>query len=594
MTDAASAPPLTDPRSPRGLLDRVVEPVAGLVTLAVVALALVPDETVLRTKVVVGRGALLVAAAAALLAHALVGRASLRWPGVLAAMAVLPLVGTIHVLVGDPTSPALAREEIERLALVPLAAWTAGVTLGRSRTRHWVLAGLAASVLLVGVLALAQKLAGLLDLPIVRLSRPISTFGNPVFLGAWLVSALPLTLGTALFDQGARRWIAAAAAGVGLPALVASDSLGAWGGLLVALGTIGALAWGRRSWPWLAGGAALALAVAVAAQSHERPRAHGLIWRDSLVLLAEHPHGVGPGQFPVAFPAVASSELLAVYPRRETIVNDAHCEPLQILVELGAPGLLAALAAGAALVVAARRTLRAVPADHEDRWILLAALGSIAGVAGQSLVSPDLRFVASALGLGLLVGIASGFAPARVVTLPGRRAGRALVALLAMAGVSEAVTATVDQLELGRLARVDPAPRTEVPRVDLDAAWEGVRARFDDPEAHYDLGLALVALHRYDEACGAFGRALALAPGHPGVIRSLGVAECLAGRLAPGLRHLLQALEVDPDDHDVRYLAALSAYRAGDLALAARQVEELLARNPDHVRGRMLRALLRE
>lgn len=597
MTDAAHAHPLTG-ASPhahaRRSLGRVLEPAALLVAASALALALVPDETVLRTKVVIGRGTLLLAASTALLGHALLGRLGARWPGALALLAVLPAWAAVHVLLFPPTSRSLAWEEVERLLLVPLAAWTSGVTLARPRCRRWFLTALVLATVLVGAAALAQKLAGLLDLPIVRLARPIATFGNPVFLGAWLVSALPLALGVALFERGPRRWLAAIAAGLGLPALVATDSLGAWGGFVVALGVTALITIGVRRWVWIGGAAALAVVVAVGAQSYDRPRAHALIWRDSLALLAGHPHGVGPGQFPVAFPTVASPELLAVYPRSETIVNDAHCEPLQLLIELGAPGLIAALAAIVALALATRRTLRAVPVEHAERWTLIAAIGSIAGIAAQSLVSPDLRFVASAIGLGLLVGLVASFAPASELTLPGRRAGRVVVALLALAGLSETLAVTFEQLELGALARVTPAPRADVPPADLDAAWARARADFDDPQAHYDLGLALVSLHRYGEAASAFGRALALAPGHPGVIRSLGVAESLAGRLGPGLHHLLAALEADPGDDDVRYLAALTAYRSGDLAVAARQVEELLARNPQHVRGRMLRELLGE
>ena len=67
-----------------------------------------------------------------------------------------------------------------------------------------------------------------------------------------------------------------------------------------------------------------------------------------------------------------------------------------------------------------------------------------------------------------------------------------------------------------------------------------------DPDAHYNLGLALWHLGRVEEAVAACQRTLQLNPAHRAAERNLGVALHRLGRMAQAEHHLLRARELEP------------------------------------------------
>ena len=86
---------------------------------------------------------------------------------------------------------------------------------------------LALAAIWVGGYAVLQRLAGLAPVGIEPAVRAEAGFGNPVFLGAWLVLVTPLLLAEGLAEPGATRWPSAVAAGLCLPALLGTGSRGA-------------------------------------------------------------------------------------------------------------------------------------------------------------------------------------------------------------------------------------------------------------------------------------------------------------------------------------------------------------------------------
>jgi tetratricopeptide (TPR) repeat protein len=70
----------------------------------------------------------------------------------------------------------------------------------------------------------------------------------------------------------------------------------------------------------------------------------------------------------------------------------------------------------------------------------------------------------------------------------------------------------------------------------------------DDPMAHYNLGVALVAENRLDEAMHEFERTLALDPDHGGALDNLGMVLKRLGRPADAVVRFERALRVDRDD----------------------------------------------
>jgi len=620
--------PLPADEAPTGGLHGVLHGLAAiLLLLGAAAIALVVDEGLLRQKMVWSRGLLMAAACVAALAQACAGQFSLRGATWLAAALVPGLLALLHPIHTAVASPILAHDEIQRLLLIPLCAWTASTLLARGPWRRAFLVLLGCCALLVGAYAMLQKLGnfglvrqllGLLEgaglgsadaapdwLPQTLLTQAVRAtnrsyagFGNPVFLGDWLVLTTPLLLADALASRSPWRWISALAAGLCLPAFMATESLGAWLGLGLAMlaGLWLLLPPGR---PRRLMFAALLVGAPLLAwfgrDEFLRRRVHTLIWRDSWELFSLHPGGVGPGQFQIAFLPFASPELLAIHPRSDVIINDAHSEPLQLLVELGWPALLAVGVALLYGLLQVRQMLRQPWSDSHARALFVAALAGVVGCVGMSFVSPDLRFHVTMLALGLVIGFLFSMQPPLAVPLGAGPFGRLLVGLLALAGLWAAGSSTWERLRM--VERLQPPAAPDVSPEAL-AAVEALRraaeANAQDPAAWYAFGEALSGHRRFDEATAAFQRAMALDPGNVSIARSLGIVAALAGRYAEAVPHLRASLAERPDDGDVRYLLAYAAFGQGDLLTAAAEAEALLADEPDNVRALLLLERLRE
>src|SRR5262249_35427711 len=116
----------------------------------------------------------------------------------------------------------------------------------------------------------------------------------------------------------------------------------------------------------------------------------------------------------------------------------------------------------------------------------------------------------------------------------------------------------------------------------------------DDPMLRYQLGAALAEERYYASAAIAFRDAARPSGGRAAAIRSLGIAESLAGQHTEAVPHLRSALAANPEDNDVRYLLAYSSYALGEIGTAISELEILLSKRPDHPQARLLLGKLRE
>ena len=575
------------------------------------AVACVPDEAVLRSKVTWTEGALILAATAALLVQVLAGRVRTHWPLLLAGGLLPAGIALLQTLTRtDLVSRALARDEVERLLLFPVAFWCVASSLRGPGALRVFVGALSLAVLGVSAYAVVQNLGTEIGLPIDRFERPPSTFGNPVFLGAFLVLTVPLCAAEALYATGWRRWAGAVATGLALPALRATQSRWAWLAFAVAVG-VGLLVLaptGRQRRLLFIGLLGAGVLVLLLNQSVvRRPQQHALIWRDTFVMAADRPWGIGPGQFPLVFLNYASRELLDAYPPSAFVINDAHDEPLQVFAELGWPGFaVVVLLALALLRQAARSALD--PVSDPDRPLRVAVFAALTGALVQSLGSPDLRFLISMMMLGAVAGLSAALdeTPARELRVP--LALRVVLAPLIVAAAIFALRDVVGRLELAELLQPReavtagtqdaPAMPPEGPQLDPDELIarrrSEVQARPREAPRHYALGLALARVRRYAEAAESFRSALLLEPDNVSIIRSLGVTEGLSGQFAPAVHHLRVALESEPDNVELRYVFAYVCWRRGDLDTSVSALETVLAARPEHRQARLLLEKLRE
>ena len=115
---------------------------------------------------------------------------------------------------------------------------------------------------------------------------------------------------------------------------------------------------------------------------------------------------------------------------------------------------------------------------------------------------------------------------------------------------------------------------------DLDAMkrWLQALAETDaeitvDPESFQRAGTLAAESGAFDLAVPIFERALAVAPGHAGLIRDLGVALSRAGRLPQAIQTLTRAFELAPEDASIANALGTAQARSGAFAEAVATFE---------------------
>lgn len=280
-----------------------------------------------------------------------------------------------------------------------LLLYWSGRELGRAGLSRFIMLGLAAAAV-AGVLTALAQAYDVLDSDLLSLSRaPGGTLGNRNFVAHLAAIALPSLMAAALTARrraGSLSALLAMSASVAL--LVLTRSRAAWLAALAAAGVFGLLAFlpgglgrdatvrRRLRGPLLAIGLGVALALllpnalewrsdspyfdtlrGLANYQEGSGRGRLVQWRNSLSLVAADPVlGVGPGNWPVDYPAVAPAD----DPSRAADGTTANPWPssdwVAVLSERGIPAFLLLAGAVALLAAAAARRWWSGPRTLDD------------------------------------------------------------------------------------------------------------------------------------------------------------------------------------------------------------------------------------
>ncbi|MCK4506446.1 MAG: O-antigen ligase family protein [Candidatus Aegiribacteria sp.] len=164
-----------------------------------------------------------------------------------------------------------------------------------------------------------------------------------------------------------------------------------------------------------------------------------LIWSGSLSLIAMNPvFGLGPGSFQILFPQFRNSEYFILGVSHNTL--HAHCEYLEILVDIGIIGFLLCVTVAFFFIRILHRKRRILAPSLEDvtsyteDWTVLGLYGGIIALLSEATVSVALRWPPSAMLLAMLIGLILASIPARWNSMKGKaKAGTIL--LLSIAAV---------------------------------------------------------------------------------------------------------------------------------------------------------------
>lgn len=318
---------------------------------------------------------------------------------------VLLFLGIAVLATGFSPVPAAAAKGLIKL-LSYLGVYALMRQLLSARPEWWdrLVAALLGGSLITSVMALRQlygpteELArwadpNSLSAGTVRIYGPL---GNPNLLAGYLVPILPLALIAFIrWRRWGSRCFAAVTLVLGAVATLFSYSRGGWLGMLAALGVLVLLLVLRaiRSWPviWrrlvplvllvLAG---VTLAIAVTQVDPIRTRVASLlagrgdssnnfrinVWLAAIEMIQDRPWlGIGPGN-------AAFNAIYPLYQQPKFNALSAYSVPLELLVETGIPGLIAALGLALASLRSGLQALRSTAP------LALPWLGCLAAIAG--------------------------------------------------------------------------------------------------------------------------------------------------------------------------------------------------------------------
>lgn len=138
------------------------------------------------------------------------------------------------------------------------------------------------------------------------------------------------------------------------------------------------------------------------------------------------------------------------------------------------------------------------------------------------------------------------------------------IVLLVLAAYSQTFEEARRLHVAGRLAEAESAYRAVLKKQGPDAMTLA------------NLGAVLASQDKFDEAIGAYGQALKLAPNLAPIRLNIGIAHFKAGRFENAIKELDVFLKTDPKHRQALQLRAVSAFELGQFELAAATYRQLM------------------
>ncbi|MDX2160383.1 MAG: O-antigen ligase family protein [bacterium] len=453
------------------------------------------------------------------------------------------------------------------------------------------------ALLIVGAFAVyfgwVQFIGALQNGVSLQVIRPVSAFGNPNTLAAFLILLIPFGIGRALTTRGLFRLIMAVytVAAVGL--LAVTFSRAAWLAAVL-MGLLTAALWGynhrgrlrdlARRPAFIAAAAGLILLIVAVFSITVSSLSQGgrtldlrvFIYETAVVLALEQPI-TGHGLFTFGGGLARLNSTPPTEPH-----SHAHNLPLNVAAELGLIGLAALALTVYGIGRAAWRNLNA-PAEtvtRSERLLRVAACVSAFGFGVNQLLDFP-AMMPSIFGIALIV--------IRLATLPVVPAGtphgiqRAIlriglpILLIVVVGTGLYNTLAYRQY-VGLLQR---AAGMENPAVLAETLMPLIQADPQNMVYHQQQGFLFAAGGDHARAAVSFARAGGIAPEYAINWNNQAVAFAAAGDWAAALTAYEAAYRAAPDSPYIRYGMGIAAEQVGDTTMARRLYEELLNAQPD-------------
>ncbi len=427
------------------------------------------------------------------------------------------------------------------------------------RERKRVLLPLFVAAVIAAIYALAQRLGG--DLPgwlTDFKGRSFSSFGNPAFLGGYLVLLLPVAIWFLLTARSKWRYFAVGLTALLLAGLAASYTRGAWLGLAAGLPVFFVLYYYSRPekrvlTPTVAmiGGLVLlallafpgnlARLVSIFDLFGEGAQGRFLMWRVTLAMIVDNPFlGIMPGSYLYLYPEY-QIPLVSLY--RYLFTGQAHNDYLQLLAEFGLVGFTLLLLPLWGLTRRLGQSWR----ERRPSGMEAALLGGLVALAVHALFNFPLYILPSAVAALLFFCMLHGsLTPARRVwSLPAFPVAGVMLLLLLALGVNlsggvQRMTASYYLKQGGDLNR--EMEYTGAQRL----LRRGIELNRGDYRLRRELAVSLAAVNMFGAAAGQLVVATERFPASAELWVRRGLMEARAGNLKDAEWQLREALRLDP------------------------------------------------
>lgn len=247
---------------------------------------------------------------------------------------------------------------------------------------RWLARALAVAIIVEALIVIGQRMNG---------ADAVGTLGNAVLAAGWLVTSSAFVIGVSFGESGPWRAIELAASVLGVLAIGASGTRGAWLAVLVTLVLV--VLYGGKVGRRVAAAALVLLAAAVLVLGGhgalEKLRSSDLaagsagsrweIWVSTAHMIRARPFlGTGPGRYLYEFPKYETARHAAIE-RGDVRADQAHSLLLQQAAEEGVPSALVLVLLAALAFRAAGRAVR------RGDVVALAALFGLSAFAAQAL-----------------------------------------------------------------------------------------------------------------------------------------------------------------------------------------------------------------
>ncbi|MCS7150869.1 MAG: tetratricopeptide repeat protein [Endomicrobia bacterium] len=481
-----------------------------------------------------------------------------------------------------------------------------------------------------------QYTGGFWIIEVPKMSRVMSMFGNPIFFAVHIVNLLPLIFSRIMLEKKlVSRLVYAGMFIICLIVLYYTKTRAAWIGFFVAtLFFIYFALYKKQKIVYLIlCFIGFTVFVYFTRNVWLRQQAHLLIWRDSLRMWLDYPFfGIGLGNFHIRFVDYASGQLRKIWPQKQFIINDAHNEYIQLLVENGVIGFTIF---SISLYLLFREAIYYVrhrdKGINENKVIILCLICGILGVLIQNFFSVDLRFTISSVYLyitaGFIIGYTSSMAQFKLGIFKLRLvkfvAGIIICFLLGILTYSKKTLSILSLIHISNngikfyisdagsgLLQLMFRPYLASYKLQkekdffdekiVDAAktlqeLELLKQKYPDKSIIYERIAWIYAKERiFDKAIENYLTAIRLNPNSFAAYNNLGNIMFLIGDRNKAIEFYTRSIEINPRQVDARVNLGILYYYEGKLNLAAEQFSEVLKLDPTNEKAMVYLKKMRE